>query len=145
MGKNYAIAILNVKYFLLGLIVFFGIEVYSQCPVTAGFTSDATTTCTTVSFTNTSVAGTGEIASYFWDFGDGNTSAATNPSNTFPNPDPALSITYSVMLTVTDTSGCQNSVAYSVVIYQVPVAYFTYGYMACRQIYFTNNTQNNPD
>lgn len=49
--------------------------------VTAGFTADVTSGMApfTVNFTNTSVG----AATYAWSFGDGNTSTASNPSNTY--------------------------------------------------------------
>jgi PKD repeat protein len=40
------------------------------------------------------------VASYSWDFGDGNTSASKSPTHTYSEPG-----TYTVALTVTDTSG----------------------------------------
>ncbi|MBI4647401.1 MAG: PKD domain-containing protein [Bacteroidia bacterium] len=47
----------------------------------------------------------GPIASYLWDFGDGGTSAAANPSYTYA--DPGL---YTVSLTVDDGNGCIETV-----------------------------------
>lgn len=46
----------------------------------------------------------GTIVSYLWNFGDGNTSSAANPSHTY-----ATGGTYNVTLTVTDDGGFQNS------------------------------------
>lgn len=62
------------------------------------------------SFTNNSVAAPG-IASYDWNFGDGSTSTAANPTHTYATPG-----TYYVTLTVTNTNGCQTSIR-KVVIY----------------------------
>lgn len=53
-----------------------------------------------VTFTDTSVDRDGSIASRFWDFGDGQTSTATNPVHTYAGIG-----TYTVSLTVTDNSG----------------------------------------
>ncbi|HRH66452.1 MAG TPA: PKD domain-containing protein [Bacteroidia bacterium] len=53
---------------------------------------------TTVSFTNNS---TGTNPTYFWNFGDGNTSTQANPSNTY-----LCGGTYNVYLTVTNQTGC---------------------------------------
>jgi PKD repeat protein len=66
-------------------------------PVSASFTSSVSGT--TVNFTNTSSTG-----SYSWDFGDGNTSTMTNPSNTYPDYG-----TYTVCLTVTSSCGNQST------------------------------------
>lgn len=54
----------------------------------------------TINFTDTSAAVLDPIASRLWDFGDGNTSTATNPSHTYSAPG-----TYTVTLTVTTGTG----------------------------------------
>jgi len=59
-----------------------------------------------VTFTDTSTAGApngGAITGWSWDFGDGGTSTAQNPSHTFT----AVG-TYTVKLTVTDANGCMH-------------------------------------
>ncbi len=73
--------------------------VVSGPPATAGFTS--TTNNLTVDFTNSS---TGNITTYFWDFGDGNNSSLTNPSHTYSAPG-----SYIVVLTVTNSCGSKQS------------------------------------
>lgn len=45
------------------------------------------------------------IASYFWEFGDGQTSTRTNPSNTYTTPG-----VYTVSLTLTDNNGLTDKV-----------------------------------
>lgn len=65
----------------------------------------------TVNFTDTSTDSDGTIASRAWDFGDGSTSTATNPSHTY-----AAGGTYSVSLTVTDNSGATNTKTQSVTV-----------------------------
>lgn len=70
---------------------------------TAEFTGDPLVSClppSDVDFTNTSAGGTGNLT-YSWDFGDGNTSADLNPSNTYNS-----SGLFDVSLTVTDELGC---------------------------------------
>jgi gliding motility-associated-like protein len=69
----------------------------------AGFTVNDTITCTGVAlqFTNTSV-GTG--LNYLWDFGDGNTSTAQNPSHAY-----AANGNYTVTLSITDVNGCTDA------------------------------------
>ncbi len=69
----------------------------------AAFTGDRLTACSvplTVSFSNTS---TGAV-SYNWDFGDGGTSTATNPSHTYTAPG-----AYNVSLIVTNAAGCSDT------------------------------------
>lgn len=69
----------------------------------AGFTASDTLICpsSTISFTNTS-AGVG--LTYNWDFGDGNTSTAANPTYTYNKEG-----TFKVRLVVVDKNGCIDS------------------------------------
>jgi len=59
------------------------------------------------------------IASYFWEFGDGQTSTRTNPSNTYATPG-----VYTVSLTLTDNNGLTDKVTKEALITVVdsPVA-----------------------
>jgi gliding motility-associated-like protein len=69
-----------------------------------GFTGDTLSSCKApqvVNFTNTS---TGAI-SYSWDFDDGSTSTATNPSHTFSSLG-----SWTITLVATSSSGCKDSV-----------------------------------
>lgn len=68
----------------------------------------------TVQFTNTS---TGSFTSFLWDFGDGNTSASENPSNTYSSVG-----TYTVTLFATNASGTVQQTD-SVVVDSVVAAY----------------------
>jgi gliding motility-associated-like protein len=72
-----------------------------------------------VSFNNSS--SNLENPTYHWDFGDGNTDTGVNPSHIYPNPG-----TYDVTLTVTNSTGCINTLTvYDMVeVYEVPVADF---------------------
>ena len=58
----------------------------------------------TANFTDTSTDSDGTIASRLWNFGDGTTSTAANPSHTY-----AAAGTYTVTLTVTDDDGATGS------------------------------------
>jgi PKD repeat protein len=75
----------------------------------ANFTTS--TSGLTTTFTDTSTDSDGTIASRSWDFGDGATSTAANPSHTY-----AASGTYSVKLTVTDNGGLSNTKTQSVTV-----------------------------
>lgn len=88
-GKTYTVSKANL------------ITVFSQPPV-ANFSTNVVsgTSPLTVNFTDTS---TGDITSRLWNFGDGTTSASTNPSHVYSVPG-----SYSVSLTVTGPAGTNS-------------------------------------
>jgi len=87
----------------------------AQVAPTANFTYQITNSCKgKVSFTNTSTAAT----SYLWDFGNGNSSNATDPNTTFDKPG-----TYVVMLIAQNVVG-GDTVAINV---NLPDVLFTHG------------------
>ncbi|MEN8957401.1 MAG: PKD domain-containing protein, partial [Flavobacteriales bacterium] len=61
------------------------------------------------------------VASSFWDFGDGNSSTANNPTYVY-----AASGIYTVTLTVTNNGGCASSISKLVIVNPNPVADFTH-------------------
>ncbi|MBN9482918.1 MAG: hypothetical protein BGO70_08575 [Bacteroidetes bacterium 43-93] len=71
------------------------------------FTADSTPSCTlprTVTFSNTSSPGGSGTTTYLWDFGDGTTSTAQNPSKTYTTGG-----NYTITLLVTNGNGCSQS------------------------------------
>ncbi|MEM7036398.1 MAG: PKD domain-containing protein, partial [Bacteroidota bacterium] len=73
---------------------------------TAAFTGGPLSACVpplTVNFNNTSSGGAAPLA-YAWDFGDGNTSNAQNPSHTY-----TASGSFTVTLIATDQNGCADT------------------------------------
>lgn len=74
---------------------------------TAAFTASLTTACApaTIQFSDqsTSPPAAGSITNWLWDFGDGNTSTAQNPTHTYSNTG-----FYTVSLQVTSSSGCKG-------------------------------------
>ncbi|MGN6150605.1 MAG: M20/M25/M40 family metallo-hydrolase [Lysobacteraceae bacterium] len=70
-----------------------------------------TTSGLTASFTDTSSDAEGNISSRSWNFGDGTTSTATNPSRTY-----AAAGTYTVTETVTDAGGLSSTKSASVTV-----------------------------
>ena len=98
------------------------ITVQSQTPPVAAFTQDKISgpPPLTVRFTNQS---TGNITSYAWNFGDGQTSTEPNPTHTF-----SAVGTYNVLLTVTGPGGTSSVVRKITVedpVIPPPVAAFT--------------------
>ncbi len=87
------------------------------------FVPDITGGCepTTIHFTSTVDQPGG---AYHWNFGDGNTSTAVNPSNTYLSYHGG--IPYTVTLTYTNTTGCRDSLTQVglINIYSQPVAIF---------------------
>jgi len=79
----------------------FSITTASGCSGTYNF---AGTTTTTV-----------PITGYLWDFGDGSTSSAANPSHTYITPG-----TYYVTLTTTNSNGCETDIRKPVIFNNTP-------------------------
>ena len=71
---------------------------------TAAFTSSCTDLACT--FTDTSADGDGTVVAWSWDFGDGATSVAQNPSHTYPGPG-----SYTVTLMASDDDGASDTFA----------------------------------
>jgi PKD repeat protein len=69
----------------------------------------------TATFTDISTDSDGTIASWLWNFGDGNSSTMQNPEHTYTAAD-----TYTVSLTVTDDDGAENSVSQNVTVTEPP-------------------------
>ncbi|MDD2982321.1 MAG: PKD domain-containing protein [Crocinitomicaceae bacterium] len=65
--------------------------------------------------------GTGNITSWNWDFGDGNSSTDQNPSHVY-----ATSNTFTTTLEVTTNNGCIHSTPISTIVNDLPVAAFTF-------------------
>ncbi len=66
-------------------------------------------------FNDLSNVGNGNVTSWKWDFGDGNSSKLANPSNTYGNLG-----TYTVKMVITTDKGCIDSVQQSVQIHSTP-------------------------
>lgn len=83
----------------------------------AGFTANFTTGCapSTIQFTDATNPVAGTIVSREWDFGDGSTSTATNPSHQYTTPG-----YYQVSLKVVSSTGCQGFAAIARYIRIVP-------------------------
>lgn len=84
---------------------------------TAGFSFTPNNACagTNVAFTNTST-GTTAGTTYLWNFGDGFTSTATNPTHAY-----TAGGTFNVTLTVTNGPGCTSTFVLPVTALAIPV------------------------
>lgn len=74
----------------------------------------------TTSFTDSTTVSSGTIINWLWDFGDGNTGTPTpDPSHTYTTPG-----TYTVILLVTSSEGCSDTVSKTVIVNGNPTASF---------------------
>lgn len=91
-------------------------ETVSVCiPLAADF--DFVDSCETVTFNDLSTFLPGQdITSWFWDFGDGNTSTQQHPSHTYTTPPNS----YTVTLTVSNAAGCQVTITKTITITGAP-------------------------
>ncbi|MEX2588739.1 MAG: DUF2341 domain-containing protein [Chitinophagales bacterium] len=106
------------------------IEVFDK--PTAGFTYNDNCVGASSDFTNTSTGAT----AYNWNFGDGNTSTANDPSHTYAQPG-----TYDVQLIAENADGCTDTLVQSINIYANPNTNFTFqSNCAMDTLTFENNT-----
>jgi hypothetical protein len=96
----------------------YGGNITLRAPLVANFTFDNVCFCTNTTFTDNTTGGK-KPYSYDWDFDDGNSSNAQNPTHHY-----GKNGTYNVTLTVTDGDTPQNtsSQSYDVTVYQNPTA-----------------------
>ncbi|MHC1778158.1 MAG: PKD domain-containing protein [Lentimicrobium sp.] len=77
-------------------------------------------------FTDATIVNLNAVATFAWDFGDGGISNLQDPQHMY-----AAGNDYTVMLTITDTAGCSNSVSHLVHVSPLPVAFFSYTAPTC--------------
>ncbi len=117
------------------------ITVYTSPSV--NFSTDTTTACgsKTVTFNNLTIPGAGGTVSYFWDFGDGDSSTAINPSHTYTYPG-----SFAISLVVINSSGCTSTITKNnyIKVIAKPVSAFTAnntsGCTPPFQVTFTNSS-----
>ena len=110
------------------------IDCGTPCSVTSAWTYYTDSLGCTAYFVST-VSGTNNPYSYYWDFGDGGTSNIHNPNHTFSGPQPHI-----VCLTVTDGLGCDTTMCDTVVAGCPPSscdATTTFTYLGCDSVWFT--------
>jgi gliding motility-associated-like protein len=97
------------------------IQVYG--PPDVDFSFDINTGCAplSVNFDDQTTATSGTLANWFWTFGDGGTSQATNPTHIFEKPGPM-----SISLKVRNQYGCeQTKVVDAAIVVKGPITEFT--------------------
>lgn len=88
---------------------------------TPAFTADSVCYLDITNFTDASVDAVA-ISSWFWDFGDNiNQSSLQNPGYIYQAPG-----IYNVDLTVTNVNGCDSTITVPIIVYDIPVADFTF-------------------
>ena len=85
------------------------------------FTSGNACINSDIAFTNLSISNGGNIENILWDFGDGNTSNAVNPTHSYPTDG-----TFIVSLTVENTAGCDSTIQQEILINPNPVIDFSF-------------------
>jgi gliding motility-associated-like protein len=95
-----------------------GIDTITVDKLVADFTFTPGSLCYsgTVQFNDVVINSISAITSISWNFGDGQTSTAHNPSHTYTAPG-----TYQVKMVVTNATGCTQTITKSVVIHQPPL------------------------
>jgi PKD repeat protein len=105
----------------------------TNCSVNGAFTWYPDSITCDVQFISTAFGGTAPYT-FYWDFGDGNTSTDSHPIHSYPN-----NTVFTPCLTITDANGCDTTicdVVYTNCIGSSCDAQFTYTYAACDSIWF---------
>ncbi|MEI8047481.1 MAG: PKD domain-containing protein [Bacteroidota bacterium] len=107
--------------------VIFAVILFSAKPLSAqiNFTWSGNCINNPIQFTPTGVS-IPSIATWYWQFGDGDISTMSNPVHTYAAPG-----YYNVTLSVVNTSGIPSSVSHTVSANPLPTAFFAYDTLAC--------------
>ncbi|GAB4406588.1 MAG: hypothetical protein OHK0039_08350 [Bacteroidia bacterium] len=89
-------------------------------PPTAGMTPSQLQGCAPLTVSFGGNGGGAPVSGWWWDFGDGTTSAQQSPQHTFTTPG-----TYQVKLRVSNALGCLDSVVQNITVFGAPVVDFT--------------------
>ncbi|MCX6287239.1 MAG: PKD domain-containing protein [Bacteroidetes bacterium] len=92
----------------------------------ADFTATSACQGNATTFTDNSTSTAGTIVTWLWDFGNGGSSAAQNPTYTYSSGG-----TFNVSLTVTTSNGCVHTVTKPVQVWPTPNVMFSYTSPTC--------------
>jgi len=95
-------------------------------PPTVNFVSVPGCINDSTQFTSSIFVNAAALTTWLWEFGDGGTSSEIDPYHIY-----TIAGSYTVTLTVTDTSGCTSSVTHQAMITPPPVAFYSYAAPAC--------------
>lgn len=104
------------------------------CNVDGDFSYSVNSNNCNVQFVSSAWGGSGPY-SYFWQFGDGSTSNAANPSHQYPTNG-----TWTPCLTITDVNGCDTSFCLPIYVNCSPTpcdANFAHTFVGCDSVWFT--------
>ncbi len=90
---------------------------------------------TPLDFVNGSIPPVGQTLTYNWAFGDGQTSTATNPTNTYATAN--AGVKYAVSLTATTNKGCFDTKTDSILVAPSPTPTFLVDVVSCNTLGFT--------
>jgi gliding motility-associated-like protein len=109
-----------IKHILIFLVLSATTPLFSQ--IICDFKADTNIICVNTSLQFTDLSTAGSIQSWEWDFGNGLTSSVQNPTVIYTDPG-----TYSVSLTITDTSGNAYKMRHNyIIVRELPTADFTF-------------------
>ncbi len=86
----------------------------------ADFSNSTACSNAIINFSDKSTVLASKVTSWFWDFGDGNTSNIQNPTHVFSKKGK-----YKLNLTATSSIGCSNSIEKEVIINEKPIVQFS--------------------
>ena len=141
-ASNYGLGDYTIKLTLGNKCATMNYSVNSPDYPTASIDFDTVCNDLITNYTDLSTVASGNITTWEWDFGDGNTALIPSPTHTFQNDG-----TYSTTLIVTSDIGCKDTITENVIVYPNPQATFTVDDACLQQLSIFQNTSsiNTPD
>ncbi|TAF63049.1 MAG: PKD domain-containing protein [Cytophagales bacterium] len=139
IGGNYNITLNIYRNDNRSLVNSYGQTLTVKNATVGNFTVSGQCLGETTNFNNTSAGSESNVSSWLWDFGDGTTSTAKNPTKQYTNTG-----VYSVKLTVNNVGGCTNTITKNITIRNYPNATFSkIGGCVNEGVRFINESANN--